>query len=140
MTSGNSPVGVEAVGVVAGDERFGEPDDDAGGGHLEVAAGVVAGDVVQLADRLEQACGPLGLALAVVEVEGERVLEGGQGRLAVEQGRGRWRSCQGLSSAVSGDWVKTALLRYGSSPLARFIRRIESRLNVERRLVPAALP
>src|SRR5438132_2001645 len=31
--------------------------------------------------------------------------------------------------SVSGDWVNTALFRYGSIPRARFIRSIESRLN-----------
>src|SRR3954468_18524183 len=38
--------------------------------------------------------------------------------------------CQGLSADVRGDWVKTTPLRYGSTPLARFMRRIESRLNL----------
>src|SRR5260370_657325 len=35
-----------------------------------------------------------------------------------------------LSFADRGDWVKTALNRYGSTAFARFIRRTESRLKV----------
>src|SRR5690606_19455519 len=81
---------IEAVGVEACDERIGKSGDDALRCHLEVAAGVTASDVAELADGLEQGTGPLGALPrgAVGEGEGERELVGGMGDLAVEQRRG----------------------------------------------------
>src|SRR5579862_5450674 len=49
----------EAVTLVSGDELLGQADDDACWRHLEIAAGMIAGDAIQFADRLQECLGPV---------------------------------------------------------------------------------